>query len=232
MTFAYCECMLAELRVHDMRTFHIGFDQELSFSSVLNRRFQPLTQGSRFQCICVDALNIDTLLQSLSSRHATAVASIPTEAPESFFVHTAMSDAIERLSDASVRALRSAFIITTYVSCIEELVQNAIDASATNISIYLRRDQWSCRVQDNGRGIRPTDLAKLGQRYYTSKAYTHVGLKDVNTFGFRGEALASLAESSVVHIHSRHEDSEPDQTHAIHLRVGQHIPIQHNINPY
>lgn len=138
-----------------------------------------------------------------------------------------MPPSVERLPEASVRALRSAFIITTYVSCVEELVQNAIDASADHIQIYLRRDQWSCRVQDNGIGIRPADLAKLGQRYFTSKTYnqSESGLgnydhEEKHTFGFRGEALASLTESSVVDIASRHQSLPSEGTHVLHLKVS------------
>lgn len=131
-----------------------------------------------------------------------------------------MAGVILPLPDASVSALRSAFIITTLQSCIEELVQNSIDAQATDISVYLRRDQWSCRVQDNGTGIRPQDLKQIGHRYRTSKAHAPSSLSDIQSFGFRGEALASLVESSVVEVLSRHEESPPEGTASVTLRVS------------
>lgn len=130
-----------------------------------------------------------------------------------------MTESIGRLPDESVQALRSTVNIISYLACVEELVQNAIDASATKIEVQLRKQQWACRVQDNGTGIRPQDFQKLGQRYCTSKAARFVTLHETATFGFRGEALASLAESSSLEVLSRHADSNPDDTHSLHIRV-------------
>ncbi|KZT35571.1 ATPase domain of HSP90 chaperone/DNA topoisomerase II/histidine kinase [Sistotremastrum suecicum HHB10207 ss-3] len=104
--------------------------------------------------------------------------------------------------------LRSTQIITSLPQLISELLQNALDAGAKHVDISIDCDEWTCTVRDDGVGI-PRDGLKLlaaggeGGRYGTSKAYNERSLEDISTFGFRGEALASVADISCLEISSR-----------------------------
>ncbi|CAG8622153.1 24276_t:CDS:10 [Cetraspora pellucida] len=77
---------------------------------------------------------------------------------------------------------------------------------ATTIEIHVDVTKYFIQVIDNGIGIPPSDMDKLGQRHATSKCQTLEDLARIKTYGFRGEALASLAEVSIMEIISKHSD--------------------------
>ncbi|CAG8481795.1 35105_t:CDS:10, partial [Racocetra persica] len=81
-----------------------------------------------------------------------------------------------------------------------------LDAMATTIEIHVDVSKYFIQVIDNGIGIPPSDMDKLGQRHATSKCHTLEDLAHIKTYGFRGEALASLAEISIMEIISKHFD--------------------------
>ncbi|KAI9206235.1 uncharacterized protein BJ171DRAFT_499175 [Polychytrium aggregatum] len=108
---------------------------------------------------------------------------------------------IERLSEAVVRRLRSAVTAPTLSRIVLELLQNALDAKATAVELCLNiPDGGFCRLSDNGHGITPADFDLVAERYATSKAG---GESSSHSFGFRGEALASVTDIAVVEITSR-----------------------------
>ncbi|CAG8513295.1 10524_t:CDS:2 [Paraglomus brasilianum] len=111
---------------------------------------------------------------------------------------------IRKLNETVIRKLRASLVITSIAQCVLELVQNSIDASATTIEIRVDVSTYYVQTIDNGTGISPEDLKKVGQRYATSKCHTLDELQKVNTYGFRGEALASIAEEAIVEIISKH----------------------------
>lgn len=114
-----------------------------------------------------------------------------------------------QLLDAETRSkLRSTQILTSLSQIISELVQNALDADATEIHAAINVAEWECRVQDNGVGISKDGMKILAGgsstgRYASSKAYSINSLNSVSTFGFRGEALASAADVCYLEISSR-----------------------------
>ncbi|GBB86425.1 hypothetical protein RclHR1_12870007 [Rhizophagus clarus] len=110
---------------------------------------------------------------------------------------------IRRLNDSAIRKLRASFI-STVAQCVVELAQNSLDALATNIEIHVDMMKFFIQIIDNGTGITPDDMEKIGQRYATSKCHTLEDLAHVTTYGFRGEALATLAEISTLEIISKH----------------------------
>ncbi|RKO90434.1 hypothetical protein BDK51DRAFT_39117, partial [Blyttiomyces helicus] len=109
-----------------------------------------------------------------------------------------MSD-LRKLPAKTIKTLRSSLVITSAAQAVLELAQNAVDAGADTIEISVDLKDGILSVSDNGRGIDPEGFAILGQRYVTSKG----GNWDGGSFGFRGEALASICEVAMVEITSR-----------------------------
>ncbi len=93
-------------------------------------------------------------------------------------------------------------------SVIKELVENSIDAGAKSITVEIQNGgNTFMRVTDNGCGIEPEDIPKAFLRHATSKIHEEWDLDRICTFGFRGEALASVAAVSHVEIMTRTKDS-------------------------
>lgn len=106
--------------------------------------------------------------------------------------------AIRPLDASSIHALTSGQVITSLASAIKELVENSLDAGATAIDIRLLGPHGVSGfvVSDNGCGITATEYDVVAKKHYTSKLTTFEDLSTVQTFGFRGEALASLCALS------------------------------------
>lgn len=105
------------------------------------------------------------------------------------------------LDKESVHSICSGQVILDLSTSIKELIENALDAKATNIEIKIR-DQGltSIEVIDNGNGIFKEDYQSLCLRHHTSKLRTFTDLENVETFGFRGEALSALAAIANIEI--------------------------------
>ncbi|RKU42790.1 hypothetical protein DL546_003476 [Coniochaeta pulveracea] len=113
---------------------------------------------------------------------------------------------ISALPAETVRLLGSSVVYTSPVSFVKELVDNAIDAQATSIEIFLSPNTTDLvEVRDNGHGIHPKDFNLIGHRGHTSKLRKFQDLHTVGpiTLGFRGDALASAAIMSTLIIITR-----------------------------
>ncbi len=89
-------------------------------------------------------------------------------------------------------------------SIVKELLENAIDAGATDVAVDLRGGgKEAIRIADNGSGISPQEVAVAFERHATSKILTVADLYGVRSFGFRGEALPSIAAVSRVEMATR-----------------------------
>ncbi|KJE04366.1 DNA mismatch repair protein MLH3 [Cryptococcus gattii NT-10] len=101
--------------------------------------------------------------------------------------------------------LRSSIILPSLAQIFSELLQNSLDAGATKIECYVNmaKGSESLRVEDDGTGISKDGLAKIGKRFRTSKEIHEGGLGPVGSYGFRGEALASIASLSLLDITTR-----------------------------
>ncbi|ODQ50594.1 hypothetical protein SAICODRAFT_73368 [Saitoella complicata NRRL Y-17804] len=128
---------------------------------------------------------------------------------------------INFLPDATVQHLRSSVNITSLAQCVSELAQNSIDAGATSVDVTVSLSRSSVTVADNGTGILPEDMDKIGQRYATSKLRGFNDLSSISSFGFRGEALASIAAISLLTITSRHTTYR--STHTVRLQSSSRI---------
>uniref|UniRef100_A0A0A0L1I8 MutL C-terminal dimerisation domain-containing protein n=1 Tax=Cucumis sativus TaxID=3659 RepID=A0A0A0L1I8_CUCSA len=105
----------------------------------------------------------------------------------------------------SVRnSVRAGVILYDVTKVVEELVYNSLDAGASKISIFIGIGTSYVKVVDNGSGITRDGLVLLGERYVTSKFHDLIDTDNKGgTFGFRGEALASISDFSLVEIITR-----------------------------
>ncbi len=111
-------------------------------------------------------------------------------------------------------------VIERPASVVKELVENALDASATEISVEVREGGLTLiRVADNGCGIEPGELRLAFERHATSKVATEDDLWRIATLGFRGEALPSIAAAGEVELISRVAGN--DVGARIRLRAGE-----------
>ncbi|KAM9287376.1 PMS1 protein homolog 1 isoform 2-T3 [Morus bassanus] len=106
---------------------------------------------------------------------------------------------MKQLSAETIRLLSSSQVITSVVSVVKELIENSLDASATNIDIKLENYGFNkIEVRDNGNGIKVDDVPVMAIKHYTSKISSSEDLERLTTYGFRGEALGSICSISEV----------------------------------
>lgn len=108
-----------------------------------------------------------------------------------------MSQKIHILSRQLANQIAAWEVVERPLSVVKELVENSLDAGATEITVRL--EEWGCKlieVRDNGSGISPEDMKIVLEKYSTSKISNIQDLYNVASFGFRGEALASISSVS------------------------------------
>ncbi|ORY96384.1 hypothetical protein BCR43DRAFT_274473 [Syncephalastrum racemosum] len=125
-----------------------------------------------------------------------------------------MPNPVEQLSPQVIRNLRSTLTITSVAQCVEQLVYNSLDAHATRIEIAVDADKHTIRVSDNGSGIAPETLARIAQQHVTTKCHKQQDLQTVQTFGYKGLALASIADVAVLQIISRTTEQHTNESAA------------------
>lgn len=112
------------------------------------------------------------------------------------FVHTLPLEVREKISAGEV--------IESPVDCVKELVENALDANSSRVDVeILKGGKRYISVKDNGTGIHKEDMERVIQRWSTSKIKDVSDLMHISSFGFRGEALHSIATVSRMIIKSR-----------------------------
>ena len=114
---------------------------------------------------------------------------------------------IHRLSQSVVNRIAAGEVVERPASVLRELLDNALDAGATRIDVTLEQGGTALvRVVDNGGGIAADELPLAVAAHATSKLQTADDLDRISTFGFRGEALASIGEVARLVIRSRRPD--------------------------
>ncbi|MGQ8338152.1 DNA mismatch repair endonuclease MutL [Sunxiuqinia sp. A32] len=120
-----------------------------------------------------------------------------------------MSDIIQLLPDSVANQIAAGEVIQRPASVVKELVENAIDAGATQIKINLKdAGRTLIQISDNGCGMSDTDARMAFERHATSKIKSANDLFAIRTMGFRGEALASIAAIADVELHTKQHDQE------------------------
>jgi DNA mismatch repair protein MutL len=119
-----------------------------------------------------------------------------------------MSTRIQPLSALQVHRIAAGEVIDSMTAVVRELVDNALDAQASRISVKVWPQDWRVQVADNGVGLTWTDLLQAALPNTTSKLTSKTALDQVNTLGFRGEALHSMTQVGNLEISSRVADTE------------------------
>ncbi|NQY82948.1 MAG: DNA mismatch repair endonuclease MutL [Alphaproteobacteria bacterium] len=125
---------------------------------------------------------------------------------------------IRALPDLIIRQIAAGEVIERPASAMKELLENALDSGAQQIDIYLEQaGKRLLQVRDDGHGIAAEELPLAIAKHATSKLANN-DLSDINSYGFRGEALASIAAVAKLHIQSRR--SGDDSAHEISTENG------------
>ncbi|MDR2848172.1 MAG: DNA mismatch repair endonuclease MutL [Bacteroidales bacterium] len=120
-----------------------------------------------------------------------------------------MTDIIKLLPDSVANQIAAGEVIQRPASVLKELVENAIDAGATQIGIYLKdAGRTQIQVIDNGCGMSETDARLSFERHATSKIRDSKDLFSLHTLGFRGEALASIAAIAEMQLRTKRMGDE------------------------
>jgi len=128
-----------------------------------------------------------------------------------------MPDIIRLLPDSIANQIAAGEVIQRPASVVKELLDNAVDAGATAITVILKdAGKTLIHVQDNGSGMSPADARMSLERHATSKLRTADDLFDIRTMGFRGEALASIAAIAHLEVKTRREEDT----------IGTHLLVE------
>ena len=120
-----------------------------------------------------------------------------------------MSDIIHLLPDSVANQIAAGEVIQRPASIVKELVENAIDAHATDITISIvDAGRTSIQISDNGVGMSETDARMAFERHATSKIQDASDIFKIRSMGFRGEALASIASVAQTELRTRQKDAE------------------------
>lgn len=123
---------------------------------------------------------------------------------------------IQLLDNATIDKIAAGEVVERPSSVVKELVENAIDAGATAVTVEIKDGGISfLRVTDNGKGIPADQVKEAFLRHATSKIRTSDDLNNIHSLGFRGEALSSIAAVAQVEMMTK----TPDSLMGVHYRI-------------
>lgn len=138
-----------------------------------------------------------------------------------------MPDIIRLLPEAVANQIAAGEVIQRPASVIKELVENSVDAGATEIGVLVKdAGKASIQIIDNGCGMSETDARMAFERHATSKIKDARDLFSIRSLGFRGEALASIAAIAEIKLKTkRHEDELGSVIDIAASRIISHEPV-------
>lgn len=131
---------------------------------------------------------------------------------------------IQTLSDEVIDQIAAGEVVERPAHLVKELVENSLDAGATQVSVEFAEGGRYVKVTDNGSGIPSKDLAKALDRHATSKIRLSDDLWKLRSYGFRGEALASIAAVSRLTLISKTRSQ--DTAHRVISEFGERAAIE------
>jgi len=135
-----------------------------------------------------------------------------------------LSDIIQLLPDSVANQIAAGEVIQRPASVVKELVENSLDAGASEIIIHIKdAGKTLIQITDNGCGMSPTDARMAFERHATSKISSANDLFCIRTMGFRGEALASIA--AIADVELRTKKTEDEVGTFIHI-IGSEVKTQ------
>lgn len=139
-----------------------------------------------------------------------------------------MSDIIQLLPDSVANQIAAGEVIQRPASVIKELIENSIDAGASEIIVAIKdAGKTLIQVSDNGKGMSESDARLAFERHATSKIRTAEDLFSIRSMGFRGEALASIAAVADVELKTKQEE----QTVGTYINIkGSELISQESIS--
>ncbi len=138
-----------------------------------------------------------------------------------------MAGIIHLLPEGTANQIAAGEVVQRPASVVKELVENAVDAGATSIKLFIKNGGCThIQVDDNGTGMNAFDARMCWERHATSKITKAEDLYNLHTLGFRGEALASIASVSEVEMRTKNE-SESVGTRIV-INAGK-LEIQENV---
>ncbi len=139
-------------------------------------------------------------------------------------------DIINLLPDAIANQIAAGEVIQRPSSVVKELLENSVDAGATKIQLSIKSaGKQLIQVIDNGKGMSENDARMAFERHATSKISKAEDLFSLNTMGFRGEALASIAAISQVQVRTKRDEDELGVT--INIEDSTLLSKNHEVTP-